>query len=119
MQELLKLKQHQSKKLQIYVYLVIVFTAIFLSNMVLAKNLVAISKGVSNLRSVNAPVGANGSYIAVIDPAFEFAIQEQIALAGGTTISSLSDIGNRALLNGLVGQAAGCVFFRSNNLPNA
>jgi len=44
MQELLKLKQHQSKKLQIYVYLVIVFTAIFLSNMVLAKNLVAISK---------------------------------------------------------------------------
>jgi len=82
-------------------------------------NLVAISKGVSNLRSVNAPVGANGSYIAVIDPAFEFAIQEQIALAGGTTISSLSDIGNRALLNGLVGQAAGCVFFRSNNLPNA
>jgi len=82
-------------------------------------NLVSVAKGVSNLRSVNAPTMAGGQYVAVISPAMEYAIQEQIALAGGTTIGSLSDIGNRALLDGLIGQAAGCLFFRSNNLPNA
>ena len=82
-------------------------------------NLVAIAKGVSNLRTQNAPTMDGGFYVSVISPAMEFAIQEQIALAGGTTIGSLSDIGNRALLQGLIGQAAGCLFFRSNNLPDA
>ena len=80
-------------------------------------NLVAVSKGVANLRSANAPTMDGGYYVSIISPALEFAIQQQIALAGGTTIGSLSDVGNRALLQGLVGQAAGCLFFRSNNLP--
>lgn len=82
-------------------------------------NIVAIAKGVANLRTQNAPTMVGGQYVAVIDPAFEYAIQEQIALAGASTIGSLSDVGNRALLQGLIGQAAGVVFFRSNNLPNA
>ena len=84
-----------------------------------AANLVAIAKGVSNLRTQNAPTMDGGFYAGVISPAFEFAINEQIALAGGSTIGSLSDVGNRALLQGLIGQAAGCLFFRSNNLPDA
>jgi len=82
-------------------------------------NITAIAKGVANLRTQNAPTMAGGQYVAVIDPAFEYAIQQQIALAGGDTIGSLSDVGNRALLQGLIGQAAGAVFFRSNNLPDA
>ena len=82
-------------------------------------NIVAVAQGVANLRSQNAPALAGGQYVSVISPAYEFAINEQIALAGGSTIGSLSDVGNRALLQGLVGQAAGVVFFRSNNLPDA
>lgn len=82
-------------------------------------NIVAIAKGVANLRTQNAPTMAGGQYVAVIDPAFEYGIQEQIALAGASTIGSLSDVGNRALLQGIIGQAAGVVFFRSNNLPTA
>jgi len=82
-------------------------------------NLIAVAKGVSNLRTQNAPTMDGGYYASVITPSFEYAINEQIALAGGTTIGSLSDVGNRALLQGLVGQAAGCLFFRSNNLPDA
>lgn len=82
-------------------------------------NIIAVAKGVSNLRTQNAPTLDNGLYVSVISPAYEFAINEQIALAGGSTIGSLSDVGNRALLQGLVGQAAGALFFRSNNLPDA
>lgn len=82
-------------------------------------NIVAIAKGVANLRTQNAPTMAGGQYVAVIDPAFEYGIQEQIALAGAQTIGSLSDVGNRALLQGIIGQAAGVVFFRNNHLPTA
>jgi hypothetical protein len=82
-------------------------------------NIVAIAKGVANLRTQNAPTMAGGQYVAVIDPAFEYGIQEQIALAGASTIGSLSDVGNRALLQGIIGQAAGVVFFRNNHLPTA
>jgi hypothetical protein len=83
-------------------------------------NIVAIAKGVANLRTLNAPTTVGGQYVSIIDPAFEFAIQNQLALAGGVAgIGNLSDVGNRALLQGLIGQAAGVVFFRSNNLPNA
>ena len=82
-------------------------------------NVVAIAKAVAQLRGENAPTMVNGMYAGVISPAFEFAIQEQIALAGGTTIGSLSDVGNRALLEGIVGQAAGAMLFRHTALPNA
>lgn len=82
-------------------------------------NVVAIAKAVAQLRGENAPTMVNGMYAGVISPAFEYAIQEQIALAGGTTIGSLSDVGNRALLEGIVGQAAGAMLFRHTALPNA
>ena len=82
-------------------------------------NVVAIAKAVAQLRGENAPTMVNGMYAGVISPAFEYAIQEQIALAGGTTIGSLSDVGNRALLEGIVGQAAGAMLFRHTALPLA
>lgn len=82
-------------------------------------NITAIAKAVAQLRGQNAPVGSDGMYVSIVDPALEFAINEQVSLAGGSAIGSLSDIGNRALMQGLVGQAAGVMFFRSNNLPDA
>ena len=80
----------------------------------------SVALGTSTLRVQNAPTLDNGNYIAVIDPAMEYAINEQVALAGGSAaVGSLSDIGNKAFYDGLVGQAVGCAFFRSNNLPSA
>jgi hypothetical protein len=76
-------------------------------------------QAVSTLRSQNAPEMADGSYIGFVSPKEEFAIAKQLASIGDASIGSLSDIGNRALLNGLIGQAAGITFFRSNNLPDA
>lgn len=84
-----------------------------------AANVVAIAKGVANLRSSNAPTGVDGTYIGIITPAFEFAINDQIALAGGTTIASLSDLGNNALRDASLALVAGTRLFRSNNLPSA
>jgi len=81
-------------------------------------NISSVAEGVSLLRVQNSPTLDNGNYIAVIDPAAEFALNEQVALAGGTAaIGSLSDIGNQAFYDGLIGQAVGAAFFRSNNLP--
>jgi hypothetical protein len=82
-------------------------------------NVQAIATSVANLRSVNAPVGSDGMYIGLIDPAFELAINKQIAGVGGTTISSLSDLGNNALRNAALAMVAGATLYRSNNLPNA
>jgi len=80
----------------------------------------SVALGTTTLRVQNAPTLDNGNYIAVIDPAMEYAINEQVSLAGGSAaVGSLSDIGNRAFYDGLVGQAVGCAFFRSNNLPSA
>lgn len=82
-------------------------------------NVEALAKSVANLRSANAPVGLNGTYVGLIDPAFEFAINEQIASVGGTTIGSLSDLGNNALRDATIALLAGCTLYRSNNLPDA
>jgi len=82
-------------------------------------DIASVAKAVSLLRVQNAPTLDNGNYIAVIDPAAEFALNEQVALAGGaTSIGSLSDIGNQAFYDGLIGQAVGAAFFRSNNVPD-
>lgn len=81
-------------------------------------DITSVAKATSLLRKQNAPTLDNGNYIAAIDAAAEFAINAQVALAGGAaSIGSLSDIGNQAFYDGLVGQAVGCAFFRSNNLP--
>lgn len=83
-------------------------------------DLSSIAKAVAQLRGQNAPTDlVSGQYVSIIDPALEFDINSTLALAGGNAIGSLSDVGNRALLQGLIGQAAGVMFFRSNNLPDA
>lgn len=82
-------------------------------------NVVAIATSVANLRDNNAPVGADGNYVGVIDSGFELALNKQIAGVGGSTIGALSDIGNNALRNAMVSVLAGCTLFRSNLLPNA
>lgn len=82
-------------------------------------NVQAIATSVANLRSVNAPVGADGMYIGIIDPGLELAINKQIAGVGGTTISSLSDLGNNALRNAALAMVSGATLYRSNNLPTA
>ena len=80
----------------------------------------SVALGTSTLRVQNAPTLDNGNFIACIDPAMEYALNEQVALAGGgVAVGSLSDIGNRAFYDGLIGQAVGCAFFRTNNLPSA
>lgn len=75
------------------------------------------AKSVANLRSGNFP-GVNGSgiYAAFIQPSTEYSVSSQLNSVTQSTIGDLSDIGNRALLTGLIGQAASCEFYRSNNL---
>lgn len=82
-------------------------------------NVEAIAKAVAQLRQQNAPTGANGMYIGIIDPAFEFAINKQLSSLGGSTIGSLSDLGNNALRDATIAMIAGTMLFRSNNLPDA
>lgn len=81
-------------------------------------NVEALAKSVANLRGANAPVGLDGMYVGLIDPAFEFAINQQLAQVGGSTISSLSDLGNNALRDATIAMIAGVTLYRSNNLPN-
>ncbi len=77
------------------------------------------STSVANLRAANAPTDAAGFYIAAVTPVHELALAKQLNQVGISTgaVGALSDIGNQALLDGLIGQAVGCRFFRSNNLP--
>jgi len=84
-----------------------------------AESLTSISKAVAALRAANAPTTMGGMYIAFVDPALEYAIATQLNSVTASAIGDLSVIGNRALLTGLIGQAAGCEFYRTNNLPDA
>lgn len=84
-----------------------------------ALTLANFAKSVSNLRKVNAPVGQDGLYVAFVGPATEYAIASQLNSVTQAAIGNLSDIGNRSLLTGLIGQAAGMSWYRSNNLPEA
>jgi hypothetical protein len=82
-------------------------------------NVKQIAQSTALLRGASAPTGADGSYVAIISPAYEFAINEALAQVGGSTIGSLSDLGNNALRNALVDMLAGATIYRSNNLPVA
>jgi len=82
-------------------------------------NVQAIATSVANLRAANAPVGADGMYVGLIDPGFELGINKQLAAVGGSTIGSLSDLGNNALRNAMIAMIAGATLYRSNNLPDA
>lgn len=74
-----------------------------------------VAQSVANLRSNNAP-GLDGFYMGILHPAAELAIAQQLNSVTQAAIGDLSDVGNRALINGLLGQAAGVTFYRSNNL---
>lgn len=79
----------------------------------------SVSLAVTNLRTANAPTDASGFYIACVTPAQEYHLASEL---NGVSVSSgaigdLSVLGNGALVDGLIGQAVGCRFFRSNNLP--
>ena len=82
-------------------------------------NVKQIAQSTALLRGQSAPTGADGSYVAIISPAYEFAINEALASVGSSTIGSLSDLGNNALRNALVNMLAGATIYRSNNLPVA
>lgn len=89
------------------------------SNANLRASLEMISTSVANLRSINAPTDAGGFYAAVVGAAHEFHLASQLSSVnvGSGAIGDLSVIGNQALLEGLIGQAVGCRFYRSNNAP--
>lgn len=79
----------------------------------------SVSLAVTNLRTANAPTDASGFYIACVTPAQEYHLASEL---NGVSVSSgaigdLSVLGNGALVDGLIGQAVGCRFYRSNNLP--
>ena len=76
-------------------------------------------QAVSLLRQSNSLELADGSYIGFVSPREEYAIAKQLSSVGASTIGDLSMVGNRTLLNGLIGQASGITFFRSNHLPDA
>jgi len=79
------------------------------------------STSVANLRGQNAPTDGAGFYIAVVTPAQELALAKELNGVGGISNGSIGsvaqDLANQALLEGLIGQAIGCRFVRSNNLP--
>ena len=80
-----------------------------------------VSKAVANLRAQNAPTDGAGFFGCVVTPAQEYHLAAQLNGVGGLStgaIGDLSMVGNQALIDGLIGQAVGCRFFRSNNLPS-
>jgi hypothetical protein len=79
-----------------------------------------VAGSVAQLRAANAPTDGAGFYAAVITPGQELALAKLIAGVSSTTgtVGSLSELGNSALIDGLIGQAVGCRFVRSNNTPS-
>lgn len=84
-----------------------------------AANVEALATSVANLRQDSALVGLDGNYVAVVDSGYELDLNKQIAALGGTTIGSLSDVGNNALRNAIFSVLAGATLYRSNLLPFA
>ena len=80
-----------------------------------------VSRSVAELRSMNAPTDESGFYAAVVSAAHEFHLASELNGVGGIASGSIGsiaqDLANRALLEGLIGQAVGCRFYRSNNVP--
>jgi len=78
------------------------------------------SKSVANLRKINAPTDASGFFTAVVSAAHEFQLATElngIGASSGSIGSIAQDAANQALLDGLIGQAIGCRFIRSQNVP--
>jgi len=81
-----------------------------------------VSEAVANLRKLNAPTDDAGFYAAVVSAAHEFHLAKELNGIGGITSGSIGSVSqglaNQALLEGLIGQAVGCRFYRSNNVPS-
>ena len=74
---------------------------------------------VAKLRAANAPADESGFYYAAITPGVELILSNILSGAGASStssIGSLSDIGNRVLLESIVSEAIGIRWVRSNNL---
>lgn len=86
-----------------------------------AASLTYFSTSVANLRNANAPTDGFGFYAAVVTPGAELALAKELNGVGGISSGSIGsvsqDLANDALLKGLIGQAIGCTFVRSNNTP--
>lgn len=80
------------------------------------------STSVANLRNVNAPADFQGMYAGVITPGQELALAKELNGVGGISSGSIGsvsqDLANDALLQGLITQAIGISFIRSNNTPS-
>ena len=81
-----------------------------------------VSTSVAELRKMNAPTDDSGFYAAVVSAAHEFHLAKELNGVGGISSGSIGsisqDLANQALLEGLIGQAVGCRFYRSNNVPS-
>lgn len=90
------------------------------ANAATAPSLDQFSTSVANLRGANAPTG-DGFYNAVVNSASELHLAKELNGVGGISSGSIGsvaqDLANDALLQGLIGQAIGCRFVRSENLP--
>ena len=74
---------------------------------------------VAKLRDANAPADASGFYYAAVTPGCELSLAGELAGFGTlntSTIGSLSDIGNRVLLESIISEGLGIRWVRSNNL---
>tara|TARA_R110000803_G_scaffold92460_4_gene159973 strand:- start:35 stop:1009 length:975 start_codon:yes stop_codon:yes gene_type:complete len=75
------------------------------------------AQSVALLRAANAPADASGFYYAAITPQVEFILSSFInGVNGSTSIGSLSDVGNRALVDAVISEAIGIKWLRTNNL---
>lgn len=92
------------------------------SNANLRASLDMVSTSVANLRKINAPTDDAGFYAAVVSAAHEFHLAKELNGIGGITSGAIGsvaqELANQALLEGLIGQAVGCRFYRSNNVPS-
>lgn len=77
-----------------------------------------IANAVAQLRSNNAPTGADGNYVGVLSPWQEYNLTKELATTGtGGFIQNPSVIGNNTLATGAIGSLLGVTFYRSNNMP--
>ena len=75
------------------------------------------AQSVALLRAANAPADASGFYYAAITPQVEYILSSFInGVNGSTSVGSLSDVGNRALVDAVISEAIGIKWLRTNNL---
>jgi hypothetical protein len=58
-----------------------------------------------------------GPFFAVVHPRAAYNVKKELALAGGSTIPSLSNVGEGVLSNFYIGQVAGCMVYESSLVP--